>query len=210
MSEAPNYESDVEEYEDYKINGYHPAYIGEQFKNGRYRIIQKLGWGYFSTVWMAYDKQENKNIALKIQKSKESYAEAAEDEIELLNGLNVVKSSKEWEETRNHLNSTKNMNLSVNDIYNIEIIDNFIHYGMHGKHYCSTFDIMGPNLLDIITYFDDNYQAGIPVNIVKKITKQMLIAMDYMHRIANIIHTDLKPENIMIEIPREKMAAFEE
>lgn len=210
MSEQDKYESDAEEYEDYKPTGYHPAYIGENFKEGRYKIVQKLGWGYFSTVWMAYDKETNKNVALKIQKSKDNYAEAAEDEIELLQQLNSSKNSKEWEETRAYLNKEKNMNLTKDDIYNIEIIDNFVHYGMHGKHYCSTFDIMGPNLLDIMTYFDDEFEAGIPIPIVKKIAKQMMIALDYMHRMAGIIHTDLKPENIMIELPKSKMAAFEE
>mgnify|MGYP000874408519 CR=1 FL=1 len=85
------------------------------------------------------------------------------------------------------------------------MIDTFIHFGIHGKHYCSTFDIMGPNLLDIIVFFEENYDAGIPIPIVKKITKQLLISLDYMHRIAGIIHTDLKPENIMIEIEKDKM-----
>lgn len=55
-SDKDKFESDAEDFEDYKINGYHPAYIGETFKGGRYKIVQKLGWGYFSTVWMAYDK----------------------------------------------------------------------------------------------------------------------------------------------------------
>lgn len=90
------------------------------------------------------------------------------------------------------------------------MIDTFIHFGIHGKHYCSTFDIMGPNLLDIIVFFEENYDAGIPIPIVKKITKQLLISLDYMHRIAGIIHTDLKPENIMIEIEKDKMQSFED
>ncbi len=31
--------------------------IGEQFKNGRYTVLHKLGWGHFSTVWMVRDEQ---------------------------------------------------------------------------------------------------------------------------------------------------------
>lgn len=35
----------------------------------------------------------------------------------------------------------------------------------------------------------------------------MLMALDYMHRVCNMIHTDLKPENIMLEL---KGKQFEE
>lgn len=30
--------------------GYHPVIVGEAFKNGRYVVVRKLGWGHFSTV----------------------------------------------------------------------------------------------------------------------------------------------------------------
>ena len=42
--------SGAEEFEDYKVEGYHPTFLGESFKENQYIIIQKLGWGYFSTV----------------------------------------------------------------------------------------------------------------------------------------------------------------
>lgn len=40
--------------------------------------------------------------------------------------------------------------------------------------------------------------------IVREITRQVLMGLDYLHRICKIIHTDLKPENIVFEI--ESMA----
>lgn len=40
----------------YKIlGGYHPVQLGNSF-NDRYKVIKKLGWGHFSTVWLATDK----------------------------------------------------------------------------------------------------------------------------------------------------------
>lgn len=57
--------------------------IGEVY-NDRFKIISKLGWGHFSTVWMALDKNDRSYVGLKIQKSAEHYREAAWDEIELL------------------------------------------------------------------------------------------------------------------------------
>ena len=58
-------ESGNEEMEDYKTDGYHPVILGEVYNN-RYKVIQKLGWGYFSTVWLVHDKQSDKEFALKI------------------------------------------------------------------------------------------------------------------------------------------------
>jgi serine/threonine-protein kinase SRPK3 len=50
----------------------------------RYLIIQKLGWGHFSTVWLAKDLHYNTYVALKIQRSAPHYLEAAFDEVEIL------------------------------------------------------------------------------------------------------------------------------
>lgn len=93
--------------------------------------------------------------------------------------------------------------------YCVNMTDNFIHYGMHGKHYCTTFEILGPSLLDLINEFhDEKKNRCIHPQLVKIMVRQMLIGMDYMHRICNIIHTDIKPENIMIQIQPEDTEKF--
>ena len=73
----------------YKVGGYHPVSIGDAFNSGRYTVVEKLGWGHFSTVWMCYDKKAalhgtSEFVAVKVQKSAPHYREAAMDEIELL------------------------------------------------------------------------------------------------------------------------------
>lgn len=47
------YGSDEEQEDDtqYCRGGYHPVVIGDVFDN-RYRVVRKLGWGHFSTVWL--------------------------------------------------------------------------------------------------------------------------------------------------------------
>jgi len=37
------------------IGGYHPVSPDDTFLEGRYKVIRKLGWGHFSTVWLADD-----------------------------------------------------------------------------------------------------------------------------------------------------------
>ena len=46
--------------------GYHRVYIGERFKEGRYVVLRKLGWGHFSTVWLVRDTETGVEAALKV------------------------------------------------------------------------------------------------------------------------------------------------
>jgi len=45
--------------------GYHPVRLGEKFKQGRYVVLKKLGWGHFSTVWLVLDTHTHTFAALK-------------------------------------------------------------------------------------------------------------------------------------------------
>jgi len=56
------------------------------------------------------------------------------------------------------------------------------------------FEVLGKNLLNLIKKYD---YRGIPIPIVREICRQTLMGLDYLHRICNIIHTDLKPENVV-------------
>ena len=180
--------SSNEEYEDYKVDGYHPVVLGEHYNTGKYQVLQKLGWGYFSTVWLVKDKIVPGYFALKILKSKKSYTEAAQDELEI---LKVLKLKNENDE----------------NMYVVKYVDSFFHFGIHGKHQCICFEIMGPNLLDLIQHYEDRDEL-MPIWLVKLITKQILKGLDYTHRICNVIHTDIKPENIMIELEEDSKEKF--
>ena len=63
---------------------------------GRYLIVQKLGWGHFSTVWLAKDLEHSSYVALKVQKSAHHYLEAAFDEVSILNKVSENAHKKEW------------------------------------------------------------------------------------------------------------------
>lgn len=56
----------VENLEIYRPGGYHPTHIGDRYHRDRYEIVQKFGFGSYSTVWIAKDHQKNAIAALKI------------------------------------------------------------------------------------------------------------------------------------------------
>ena len=55
VDETTSEASEEEDLEDYCKGGYHPVEPGQVYKNGRYTVVRKLGWGHFSTVWLARD-----------------------------------------------------------------------------------------------------------------------------------------------------------
>jgi serine/threonine-protein kinase SRPK3 len=178
LDEAEN-TADEEDSEDYCKGGYHPVSVGEEYKDGKYTIVRKLGWGHFSTVWLSRDNTSGKHVALKVVRSAAHYTETALDEIKLLK--KVVDANKDHP-GRKHV---------------VSLLDSFNHKGPNGVHVCMVFEVLGENLLGLIKRWN---HRGIPMPLVKQITKQVLLGLDYLHRECGIIHTDLKPENVLIEI----------
>lgn len=134
-------------------------------------IINKLGSGRFCRVYKV--KKNDQYFALKIYKSSDDYFEYYQNEL-------------------------KNHNLIKNDpsykTYFSYIIEDFIIQSEYGFHGCIIFDLCGDNLAQLL---DKNKDSSLPHPIVKQITKQLLNGLKVLHNI-NLIHTDIKPENILL------------
>lgn len=46
-----------EQAEEYAPGGYRQIHVGDSINNGRYRVVRKLGFGHFSTVWLVQDER---------------------------------------------------------------------------------------------------------------------------------------------------------
>ena len=204
-----NYSED-EGLEDYKIDGYHPVHVGEILLD-RYVIMQKLGYGHFSTAWLALDNNNGNYVAIKIQKSDERYIQGAYDEIEILQALAKKNFDKEWIESLKEYYKDDKEKLkeltTVEHTQVVQLLNSFIHNGQNGKHFCMVFEVMGVTLLEIIKRY--NYK-GIPLPLVRIITKQILIGLDFLHRICHIIHTDMKPENVLVCLTQDELRNIQE
>ncbi|KAG4179309.1 hypothetical protein ERO13_A10G099400v2 [Gossypium hirsutum] len=174
-SSSSGSEEDDEGIDSYRKGGYHAVRIGDPFAAGRYIAQRKMGWGHFSTVWLAYDTHSSKYVALKIQKSAEQFAEAALHEIEFL--LSIADGDPS------------------NSKCVVRLIDHFKHNGPNGQHLCMVLEFLGDSLLRLIKF---TRYKGIELNKVREICKCILTGLDYLHRELGIIHCDLKPENILL------------
>jgi serine/threonine-protein kinase SRPK3 len=134
---------------------------------------------------------------MKVQKSGSAYAEAAVDEIHLLTCAS----------SRDPAGGSR---------YVAKLTDNFQVSGPNGVHHCMVFELLGDNLLALIRHFSSNnnnnssigmhkFGKGIPIPLVRRLTREVLLGLDYLHRSCHIIHTDLKPENILLQRPLSEM-----
>ncbi|CAD6223812.1 unnamed protein product [Miscanthus lutarioriparius] len=168
-------EEEDEGVDGYRKGGYHAVRHGDQFAAGRYVAQRKLGWGNFSTVWLAFDVQSQRYVALKIQKSAPEFAQAALHEIEFLSEI-----------TKRDPSNCKCI---------IQLIDHFKHAGPNGQHICLVFELLGDSLLKLVQY---NRYKGIGLDRVRQICRSILVGLDYLHNELGIIHSDLKLENVLL------------
>ncbi|KAG6869154.1 hypothetical protein C0993_012253 [Termitomyces sp. T159_Od127] len=124
--------------------------------------------------------RDHRHSALKVVKSAGRYAETARDEIKLLSRVASVSPTHPG---RPHI---------------VSFLDSFVTQGPESSHVCIVFEPLGENLLGLI---ERNKKKGVPKALIRLIAKQVLLGLQYLHDECHLIHTDIKPENILIAIP---------
>ncbi|KAF5121855.1 SRSF protein kinase 3 [Metarhizium anisopliae] len=152
----------------YCVGGYHPVRIGDLFRDGKYKIISKLGYGVYSTVWLAFDLESERHVALKIVTA-DSFGHGNDTfEIDI---LKHIRSEIASDPGRHHI---------------LQLLDNFKHDGPNGNHACLVFPAMGP---DMSKYRRLSPNLRIPLPLMKDISRQLLLALSYLHDTCQVIHT---------------------
>ncbi|KAL6720699.1 hypothetical protein ACLMJK_002624 [Lecanora helva] len=203
--------------ESYRPGGFHPVHFGDVFKDSRYKIIRKLGYGSFSTVWLARDQTEttiNRYVAVKILTAKDSFGENERVLYDRLSRNNTDHPGRD---------------------YVVRLLDSFTHTGPNGNHLCLVFEPMGPTATSLLYYHPSSYggprmlhddfsddedpptsnQSKIqqyndavsdpaernrfPLWMARRILHQLLLAIDYLHQ-NGITHSDTHPGNILMPI----------
>jgi serine/threonine-protein kinase SRPK3 len=167
----------------FQYGGYHIVKLDDIY-NEKYLVKTKLGHGHSSTVWLVEDitkdeDEPHKYCTLKVFKSEKSYTEAADDEIKLLRNINGYN--------------------KVGNKYIIQILDRFTIEGPNGDHRCLILELMWKDSFHLLKNI--YHQEGLPIPMLKTITYQMLEALSVIHEQAEVIHTDIKPENILVNLP---------
>jgi serine/threonine protein kinase len=170
--------------------GYMSAAPGDVV-NHRYELIAKLGWGEFSTVWLAFDRKSTNLhrtfVAVKIAKCRADVTRGTKYECYLLAYM------------RKRLERTAPV---------AGLIDCFEARGRHGDHLCMTMPLLGSNMLCVIEQFKAKgrrRRSDRELQLVKEVSIAILKSLAHLET-ANILHTDLKPENVLVSAPDTKIA----
>ena len=83
-----------------------------------------------------------------------------------------------------HIKATDSFNPGAQHI--LGLLDHFKHQGPNGEHVCFIFKAMGP---DLATYRQLFPKSRIPIRTLKRFTRQLLLALAYLHQSCRIIHT---------------------
>ena len=161
----------------YRDGGFHPVCLGDTFRNDRYKIHHKLGWGGFSTVWLAEDQKYA--FVIPYRQTTNSSRQKRWVSIKIMTASATVE-SKELGVLRS-LSTLCNGDLGSR--YIVQLLDEFLHLGPNGTHQCLVFELLGPTLDRVISDYRDLADAedALEAEVVLKIAEQVLNAVAFIH-----------------------------
>lgn len=148
----------TENLECYEKGGYHPVHIGQTYGNGRYEIVHKLGYGSYSTVWLARTSTSSSDfVTLKILR-----ADASDPEHECTILTNLSSPLGTCHPGYRHIQ---------------HLLDHFYIDGPNGKHMCLVTEVLGGSI--------GSSKASIPwkfsPDVARAIVVQVLRGLAYIH-----------------------------
>ncbi|KAJ6089380.1 hypothetical protein N7467_004596 [Penicillium canescens] len=184
---------DAEPLHRYKPGGYHPIKLGDHLKSGRYKVLHKLGWGGYSTVWAARDQRLYKTPLVRVSHANINvYRDMVYVDIKIC----VAERDREIRE----LQTMKIMRSCHPRLqYTVHTLDFFNIQGPNGEHKCLVYELLGPNIPGTINTL---FSSGrLPGRLAKAIAKQALIGLDDLHK-GGIGNGDLHTRNLAFTIPQ--------
>ncbi|EDN04048.1 predicted protein [Histoplasma mississippiense (nom. inval.)] len=169
-------EIDVEDLEGYRPGGYHPTLVGDTFCTGRYKIVHKLGFGAYSTIWLARDQHLQRYVSLKIL-----VAGASENS----NEGKII-----------HL-LTKGDPHCRGRQYIPTLLDQFSFDGPNGHHQCLVAEPAG---CSISTSKENSANFMFPQDAARSIAAQLIMGLNYLHE-NDVCHGDLHLRNFLLRVP---------
>lgn len=151
----------VEDVEKYRRGGFHPIHLADTLNDGRYHILHKLGYGGFSTAWLARDEQLQRLVSLKVLT-----AEASQQQKEL-KIFRYLDEHAQGDPRRDSI---------------LSILDYFSIHGPNGVHTCYVTPVGGPGISQLSG--SPGQVAGsrrLHARLARKLTEQLANAVLLLH-----------------------------
>uniref|UniRef100_A0A8C1YYP5 Serine/threonine-protein kinase PRP4 homolog n=2 Tax=Cyprinus carpio TaxID=7962 RepID=A0A8C1YYP5_CYPCA len=151
--------------------GYYRVNIGEVLDK-RYGVYGYTGQGVFSNVIRARDlARANQEVAVKIIRNNEMMQKTGLKELEFLKKLNDADADDKF-----------------------HCLRLFRHF-YHKQHLCLVFEPLSMNLREVLRKYGKD--VGLHIKAVRSYSQQLFLALKLLKR-CNILHADIKPDNILV------------
>ena len=152
-------------------DGHYVYQIRDTFgDNDRFVATDLLGQGTFGKVLKCYDSAQQKYVAVKIIRAIDRYREAAKTELRVLNTI---------------------ANTDTTGTYQCLMLQDCFDYK---NHICLVTTLHGKSVYDFMCA---NAIGRFPGSQIQAIARQVIRSIAFLHDM-EIIHTDIKPENILL------------
>uniref|UniRef100_A0A8C8ME39 Serine/threonine-protein kinase PRP4 homolog n=1 Tax=Oncorhynchus tshawytscha TaxID=74940 RepID=A0A8C8ME39_ONCTS len=151
--------------------GYYRLNIGEKLDK-RYSVYGYTGQGVFSNVIRARDvARASQEVAIKIIRNNELMQKTGLKELEFLKKLNDADPDDKF-----------------------HCLRLFRHF-YHKQHLCLVFEPLSMNLREVLKKYGKD--VGLHIKAVRSYSQQLFLALKLLKR-CNILHADIKPDNILV------------
>lgn len=150
----------VERLDMYEPGGYHPVMIGNLL-HGRYRIVDKLGYGGYSTIWLARDDRLKRYVAIKVGISRPPLPQR---EPSVLRDLCNSRSSSH----------ATYATIEASDAIP-RIVDEFDIQGPNGVHTCYTMTPAQGNLNEA------SFSRLFPIQVARALAAKLVMTVAFVH-----------------------------
>jgi serine/threonine protein kinase len=159
-------------------------------KIGGYTAEKPLGTGRFATVWKV-KKDSGALVAVKVYRAGRTNAEYWRNEVKILNLLAERKAAEK-------------ITVPIITYFGTFAVVRFDDLLEPCLHPCIEFGLAGDSVSRLIKHCATEYDAGVPVECAKKIIRDCFRGLEFLHG-AGIIHTDIKPSNLLLDRPIESI-----
>lgn len=188
---AADIKMEEETLTDYRAERYYPVRIGDVFRS-KYRIVAKLGFGMYSTVWLCRDLEYVLQIPSSTLHTRIISAYQS-DRTQIYLNMKVSTSDSRDSASGRELATTRHLNaLPINHPGKGSlrlVLDNFEVQGPGGAHTFMLFKPLGPSLATHLHIFQS---VNVPFDprLLRLFIYPILLGLDVLDR-AEVIHTGL-------------------